>query len=136
MVPCRQQQVMAAVAEGHKERHAPNGASEKDLQRDLKDQEIVATILRASLKANSFVGLLDRTLALVLSRKGLAPERKGAIFLAEAGILTMAAQQGMEPALREQCRRCSYGLLPVWSGSCPKMPDLCAGSRYPSRRLS
>ena len=75
--------------------------TENDLQHNVKGLEIVAAILRESLKADSLNVLLDRTLTLILSRDTLVLEKKGAIFLTDAGSLVMASQQGMEPALQE-----------------------------------
>ena len=67
----------------------------------MRGLEIIAAILRESLKADSLNVLLDQTLTLILSRNTLVLEKKGAIFLTDARSLVMASQQGMEPALQE-----------------------------------
>lgn len=54
--------------------------TENDLQHNVKDLEIIAAILRESLKTDSPNVLLDRTLTLILSHSELALKKRGPFF--------------------------------------------------------
>jgi signal transduction histidine kinase len=74
-------------------------------------QRVTAAILKLALADIPLDELLMRTLDLVLSTEWLRIERKGAIFLAEAPsrVLTMRAQRGLSPTLRQTCARVAFG---------------------------
>ncbi|MBF0094253.1 MAG: PAS domain S-box protein [Alphaproteobacteria bacterium] len=81
------------------------------LRRNLKDQEIVAAILRESLRPEPLETLLDSILALVLSSHGLSLEARGAVFLCdESGTaLILGSQQGLDPDTVSSCSRIPLG---------------------------
>ncbi|MFN3075322.1 MAG: PAS-domain containing protein [Alphaproteobacteria bacterium] len=81
----------------------------EELRDNLISQEIVATILRGSLRAVSLTEILADTLALVVSsrRQGLLP--KGAIFLAEGDHLVMKAHYRLSDDSRKACARIPLG---------------------------
>jgi signal transduction histidine kinase len=74
-------------------------------------QRTIATVLALALEDVSLDDLLSRTLDLILATPWLSIERKGAIFLLDAGerALVMKAHRGLDLAILSSCARVAVG---------------------------
>ena len=81
------------------------------IERNLINQQIIASILDISLKPIPLAQMLHETLALVLSSHGLALKSMGSIFLVKESTreLTMVAQQGLHEHLLTACATVPFG---------------------------
>ena len=81
------------------------------LQRNLLDQEIIASILRLSLQPIELTEILRQCLVLVLQRHGLGLSPKGCIFLVDesTGELVMKVRQGLPDSIVDSCSRLPFG---------------------------
>ena len=85
--------------------------AELELRRSLRDQEIIASILRISLRPIPLAEMLAQTLNLVLTKHELWLETKGCIFLVEGEgrELVMQVKQGLPDSILETCERVPFG---------------------------
>jgi|GEM_PF-6208932 PAS domain S-box-containing protein len=72
-------------------------------------QEVLGNLLRLSLEDLSLEEVLDRALEEILSVEWLTFQPKGAIFVAEEGVLIMKAQRGLPEEIRQRCSRVRFG---------------------------
>ncbi|MBF0563469.1 MAG: PAS domain S-box protein, partial [Alphaproteobacteria bacterium] len=81
----------------------------EELRHNLVNQEIVATILRNSLRSGSLTEFLKETLAVVLTTRhpGLLP--KGAIFLVEGDSLVLKAYRDLDSDVVTACSQVPMG---------------------------
>jgi len=83
--------------------------AEERARRLADTQGVIATILELALREISIDELLRRTLDLILAIPWLSIERKGAIFLVEAGALALKVDRGLHDSLLRSCARVEFG---------------------------
>jgi len=85
--------------------------ADEALQRNLLDQEVIASILHMSLQPIELTEILRHSLMLVLQRHGLGLSPKGCIFLVDesTGELVMKVRHGLPDSIVESCSRLQFG---------------------------
>ncbi|MEO5373213.1 MAG: diguanylate cyclase [Alphaproteobacteria bacterium] len=84
-------------------------AAEENLQRQLVNQEIIASILALSLSGAAIDDILTQSLKLVLTSHNLDLLARGSIFLREGDRLRLVAQQGLHQHLLTECANIPLG---------------------------
>jgi two-component system sensor kinase FixL len=105
------QRAETALQEAHDVLGTRVEAQTAELRRSLCDQEIVAAILRLSLRPMSLQEVLEESLVLVLSSHGLGLESQGVIFLVEDDTreLVLKVRHGVPDGLADSCARVPFG---------------------------
>ena len=85
--------------------------ADEALQRNLMDQEVIASIVQLSLQPIALTEILRQSLVLVLQRHGLGLSPKGCIFLVDesARELVMKVQHGLSDSIVESCSQLQFG---------------------------
>ncbi|MEA3275511.1 MAG: ATP-binding protein, partial [Pseudomonadota bacterium] len=85
--------------------------AEEELRYSLRDQEIIASILRDSLRPVSLDEILWQALSLVLTRHEMELEHKGCIFLVdtETEELVLKVREGLPDSILDSCGRVPFG---------------------------
>jgi len=85
--------------------------AENALQRNLLDQEIIASILRMSLQPHPLEEILRQALIFVLQRHGLGLSPQGCIFLTDdvSNELVMKVRFGLPDSIVSSCARVAFG---------------------------
>lgn len=86
-------------------------ARKLELERNLAEQEIIASIIRISQVPIRFDEMLEMALDIILTKGKYGIQPKGCIFLTdkESGDLVMTAQRGLTDILLETCKRVKPG---------------------------
>lgn len=81
------------------------------LSRSLRDQEIIASILKLSLQSLPLVEILRQSLVLVLHRHGFGLTHQGCVFLVDndTGELEMKVRHGLPESIVDSCGRLPFG---------------------------
>ncbi len=85
--------------------------AQDELARSLRDQEIIASILKLSLQSIPLVEILRQSLVLVLHRQGFGLTHQGCIFLVDedTGELVMTVRHGLPESIVGACGRLKIG---------------------------